>query len=502
MSNIPDRLTAAFSQVKKDVKMLTSSQTYSKMSQNQIIGGLTMLLLTVGVAAGVYLGQISQENRQQAFVPYDTCVSGDSNCIGHGDGFACSSNGRCALSQLTGSCSCDQTNPIPTGTISLGCSSGQEFLNENTCNAICGGGCIQGGIGYCCVGTGPTSTPALDNGCAASGGTCKGTCGASDTQTGLCSGSSSGPKCCKPVLPTATLFCWGAGTACGNSGGSASCCPGLSCTIDTSDNNTAKCTAPANCGNNVCSQGENCTTCPTDCGLCPQPTNTPVPVSSCPSGETCVETAGTCGGIGGSLTSNRCGSGNSQFCCLVIDSCPSGETCVENVQACGIIGGTTTSNRCGSEQDSKTCCKLNSGPSAAPRPTNTPVPLPTNTSVPVSPGQPTNTPVPNPNPTNTSVPVATDVLAPVCVNITMNNPASLTPNTPPNTGDVVTFTCSQVAGASRYEFRVKLPDNSYVNINPSLATLYVSQQYQIPSAGTFTAACRPCNANACSAWEN
>lgn len=113
-----------------------------------------------------------------------------------------------------------------------------------------------------------------------------------------------------------------------------------------------------------------------------------------------------------------------------------------------------------------------------------------------------------PTPSITSSPTATATIGPVCVQVLMNNPAALVPNSPPKKGDVVTLTCSPVAGATRYKFRYQKPDDGfgvYQDPGSSTTTFNVSNQFQIQIAGTYSADCTPCVTSddaTCAPWPN
>lgn len=364
MSNHPDRITAAFDQVKKDLKMLTSRSTYENLSQNQIIGGLTVLLLVVGISAGVYLGQTNQDLRQQAAYEGEPCT-GISACY---DNFRYMCQGGFYV----------KTDEVCSCASDIQCSAGKR-CNQGS------GQCEQETSGEPC---GPVSVPSCLNG----------------VEGGACSANGTSGTCRFTV------------------------------------------------------------------------------------GNTC-----TC-----SLDATICGSQSATTCV--------GEP--ENSACTTVLGNPGI---CKFETDQGTC---NCVPGAATLPpTSTPVPLPTNTSVPTTPGQPTSTPVPLPTntplptstpggPTNT--PTNTPVLL-TCNNIVMENEATQQENVAPASGDIVKFVCSTVIGATRYEFRVRLPNGTYIDIPVSLAAINESQEYQIPFAGTFNAACRACatpDANSCSPWLN
>ena len=72
---------------------------------------------------------------------------------------------------------------------------------------------------------------------------------------------------------------------------------------------------PPGCGDNVCDNGETCTTCPLDCGLCPGCGD-----GQCATNENCSSCPADCG------VCMTCGNG----------FCDSGETCLSCAQDCGV----------------------------------------------------------------------------------------------------------------------------------------------------------------------
>lgn len=324
-----------------------------QLTQNQLIGGLTLILLIVGAVTGAYLGTEQQDNRQRAVVDevYPTQAP------------------TTVPVNPTATIESSGPNPdIPT------CYKGDDVCkgkqNKNSCGTVqAPAHCVNlpydpfslplSGICVCTSDPTPAPTTILDNGCDASGGTCRapGTCLSNEIQIKLCSGAGSGPVCCKrAVVATATPLL-----------------------ISTS--------TPA----------------PTDPT---QPTSTPI-------------------------TNNP-----------------------TSVQSTGIPA----------------------------------------TKIPT---QQVNTATPS-GPTVTNPPP----MAPVCSNVTINNSATSVANTPPAIGNVITLTCSQVTGATHYEFRMKLPDGTLTSIEPSVSTITVSKQFPITVGGAYVAQCTPCDATSCAEWEN
>jgi hypothetical protein len=436
MPHSSDLITSAFNQVKKDLRMLTNPRTYQNMTQNQIIGALTVMLLIVGVAAGVYLGGQSQELRQQASSVYPTCgASSVSDCLGGTAGVkTCAAftggPGICQNTNTNPSCTCVPlvaVSPTPPG-----CTSSSQCSN-NLSGHVClpNGSCGCNSIVDCNVGF-------------------------------KCENNQCTPINCAPSSSDSLCQNRAQGEICDSSGAINKICQ-----------------------NNGTANGCNCVEPPLQC--------VPAQVAPLQPNRDCVaddNTTDDCVGFG-----------------VEGNSCQISSVCGGGSGTCRQIAGQGDSSRgfC-------TCARGGGGPTNPPTSPSITVTQPpvSITDVPVTVTNPpvtvTNPPTSiSPSITLSLTPTETPILAPLCVNVIMNNPASTTPNTPPSLNDVVTLTCSQVAGATRYEFRFKLPNGSYVELQPSASTPYVSEQYQITAAGSYSAACRPCSGvddSTCSAWEN
>jgi hypothetical protein len=70
-------------------------------------------------------------------------------------------------------------------------------------------------------------------------------------------------------------------------------------------------------------------------------------------------------------------------------------------------------------------------------------------------------------------------------------------------GDNVTFTCGSVAGATKYEFRVRLPNGTFQSVSAANDGGNVSAPVNISVAGDFRAQCRVCFGaqQTCQEWE-
>lgn len=100
---------------------------------------------------------------------------------------------------------------------------------------------------------------------------------------------------------------------------------------------------------------------------------------------------------------------------------------------------------------------------------------------------PGSSPSPSPSPSSTPP-------GPQCVSLSISNPT-------PQVGDVVTFTCGEVAGADHYVFRIKNPLDVVWDLD---ATGNVSQEITIGYEGTYHAQCQICtgaDASTCFDYE-
>jgi hypothetical protein len=92
---------------------------------------------------------------------------------------------------------------------------------------------------------------------------------------------------------------------------------------------------------------------------------------------------------------------------------------------------------------------------------------------------------------------------PVCLNLSISK-------SNPKVGDSVTFTCGNVAGATKYEFRVKLPDGTIQALSTTASTTAnpkprTSTALTISSQGAYAAQCRICtgaNGSTCQQYES
>ncbi|MEO8581520.1 MAG: hypothetical protein ABI425_02955 [Patescibacteria group bacterium] len=482
-----------------------SGVNFKRYGKNQIIGGLTLVLLVVGAVAGIYLGQTNQENRQQAFNPYDTCVSGDGNCLGHGDGFACSSNGRCSLSQLNGSCSCDQTNPIPTSTISLGCSSGQEFLNESTCNAICGGGCIQAGIGYCCVGSGsnPTNTPSSP-------------------------GITNTPKPTNTSVPTTPGAPTNTPVPVSTTQPPAST-PGNP--VNTPVPVPATATPPTSCGNSIVNTGEQCDDgnsnnndyCLNNCTLSSYckfydleglPIGEMQPLGSPYSADGIQFSSNGQYWVGNyaSVLIDPAGGAASPVHGICVNNCAQGAFDIFFNPPVDFFGIVVFSGPSLDPVTSTTGLTYYYGTSSSQYVSNTETAYTRHT---ISQTGINRVNLTSSNsyegwddivicrfPTPTSTP--TTAIGPTCNGIKVSYGNSNEPTRPVRIGDNLTFTCGTLSSAARYEFRLFLNGVFLQNINPISTSASISQPFPIAQSGNYSAQCRMCTdstATSCQSWE-
>lgn len=167
-------------------------------------------------------------------------------------------------------------------------------------------------------------------------------------------------------------------------------------------------------------------------------------------------------------------------------------TCTNGVQASNLRrpdGGNVTTRA----QVYESCF-----PAPTATPTLTPEPTATFTPEPTATPEPTSTPIA----TNTLTPTVTP--APICVSISATNITAPFPDSAPRKNDQLTFTCGEVTGATRYEFRVRLPDYTYTSVQPVAENARTSQPFTFSESGNHLAQCRICTgleANSCSEWE-
>jgi hypothetical protein len=98
-------------------------------------------------------------------------------------------------------------------------------------------------------------------------------------------------------------------------------------------------------------------------------------------------------------------------------------------------------------------------------------------------------------PGGSTPPASNPPQGPVCLNLSISKPN-------PKVGDAVTFTCGTVAGATKYEFRVKLPDGTIQTLPTASAN--TSTSFTIASQGAYAAQCRICtgaNGTSCQQFE-
>jgi hypothetical protein len=123
------------------------------------------------------------------------------------------------------------------------------------------------------------------------------------------------------------MTCIGLGVECGtiNDGCSGiiscgTCSSGYSCT-------GGKCVANPTCGDGTCNTGETCSTCPSDCGVCPSNCGDGV----CDSGETCSNCAKDCGECPTTCTTNAD--------CEFYQKCEDGQCTEDITKILLIVGG-------------------------------------------------------------------------------------------------------------------------------------------------------------------
>lgn len=379
MSKVKTSLSFFVVQLKKIRSRTRTFITRQHITQNQIIGILTILLLTVGVATGMYLGSQTQEIRQRASDAYPNCAdpSAFEFCSGKPVGTQCGDNASCTNTEEKDSCICE-TNT---------CENPSEYA---PCSGVeVGTSCGSGGT---CTNT-PTKKSCI----------CEGQKCANPSTYAPCSGVDVGTSC-------------GSGGTCMNAPFKDDCvCAGQVCANPSSYAPCSGVKVGTACGNGgTCINALFKDDCICDGQL---PTFTPAPIVDCY--EACIQAESDPGVCKGLPLCPSC----REVCalkfpkaiayCNSLRSCsspncpgqPPGASCSKD----GVCDARYRTVYSGCESvEGVSCCLLD--PTNTPKPTNTSVPRPTNTSVPNTPGQPTNTPVPVP--TNTSVPHPTDTPRP------------------------------------------------------------------------------------------
>lgn len=122
--------------------------------------------------------------------------------------------------------------------------------------------------------------------------------------------------------------------------------------------------------------------------------------------------------------------------------------------------------------------------------------------------QPTNSPTPLPSSTPSTQPTTSPTASPfggMCLSITMTKTNGSTNAQSLNVGDSVEFTCAQVAGAARYEFRVRTPNGTFVSLLPINTSARISQPFTLTKTGNHSGQCRICTGESdstCLSWES
>lgn len=93
--------------------------------------------------------------------------------------------------------------------------------------------------------------------------------------------------------------------------------------------------------------------------------------------------------------------------------------------------------------------------------------------------------------TATPTPTPTPLIGPTCNSIAMSYGGN-TPNRPVQPGDNLVFTCGTIANATRYEFRIFQNGSLFATINPSANGASISEPFPMNQLGTFQAQCRGC----------
>ncbi len=508
------------------------AKSKKKFSLKMVLGGLVIVLLIVGVLAGLYLSEIGQDLRQQAQVDYGECTPrGIRTADNHGAG-CCSDlvavNGICrnATSSYCDNDPCQSGYTCNEETDSCVANAG---TNTGTCTTLGAYRCASGNSQKC-VGAigGPLNWTNFETcgsrGCINSTGRCaSATTGGNTgdcTEYGVyrCSGTTS-QRCLGPVTGplnwTAVDSCGtrtcvastgrcGSGTTGGGTGGSGNCSAlGASCEA------SGCCVTGGVCqgamGSRVCQQQDN---------------------SVCAGGGTCTGYVSfQCSSLSTSSTSNGvpvCESNSQNHgtnrSAAVTRASATG--CGQLDQVC--VGGTNAGSLCGEFTIYSSSCGGGGTPPPSTPPGSTPPTTPTYecNDICTSNSQCTaadsrfrclDTATGNKkcrlpsNPTsNTCQPPA----GPQCLAVRLRKGDGVTPirfgDNDPKRGESITIFCPDVEGADHYKFRVIEPDGTRQPVGAS-DNKNISRPYTITRKGKFFAQCQICTGadnSTCNPWEN
>lgn len=453
----------------------SSTPPKKKFKPQMIFGALALVILVIGAGVGYFLMNQSAELRQQA-AGYASCAGGvphgSKTCSGFRQPVICN-NG--AFEQLA-ACASDEF-----------CDSSANGACKKTARS-CAGGVPDGGkacsglreVVTCQDGSfvNPTACP--------TGQTCSG---------GVC-GTGPVTYCDRSGPNTTQCTDKNVGTGCRTlSGVSGSC----QVTIPGGANSECECRTG---------------------GVVPTPQPTPTPGACQPLTAACSETSpccngGVCQGVGDNRrceqqVAGQCGTGvcggPGGWLGFRCNNLTNGQ-CLENAQTfdsysaahayasangCGqvdevCVGGAQNRNLCGGFHIiASNCGGSIPTPLPTPRPTPSPTPRPTPSPTPGVTPSPVPTPSPSPSPSPSP--------APICAYVALNK-ASV------KVGDNVNLTCGVVAGATSYEFRIKLPNGTTQSITPKSANSNISSDFQVTATGAYKAQCRICVGSTCHEWE-
>ncbi len=290
------------------------------------------------------------------------CENGwDETCVGEVTDFGC---GSCGSTENCGNWSCDAGETCANCPSDCGSCTGDCCQPNGTpgCNDPSITSCVCGMDSFCCE-TGWDETcvaEVLDFGC----GVCEGPAGCGDGSCGSGENCGNCPSDCGACTgdccqPNGTPGCSdGAISACVCAMDSYCCLTEWDdvCVEEVSEFGCGQCgDEPAGCGNWYCEEGENCATCPSDCGACTgdccQPNGTPgcktaaIAECVCAQDDYCCTTDWDDMCVG-EVTEFGCGQCASESCGDGI--CGWEESCVACPQDCGACSGD--------------CCKGNGTP--------------------------------------------------------------------------------------------------------------------------------------------
>jgi len=278
----------------------------------------------------------------------DSCDPGEDCQVCPEDCGVCCGDGACSALHGEDSCACPVDCPDdPNSCSTCECGgSGGDCWCDPTCfltGACCGNACAACGACPPECGDGECDADAGE-GC----GDCPEDCGecCGDDQCDAAAGET--PCTCPADCPNAADAC--EACECWNSGGDCSCAADCVLTGDCCANACDLCgVCPEVCGNGACGLGEDCDSCPLDCGLCCgndlcEPL---LGEDSCSCPDDCPDAPDACSPC-------QCG-GSGGGCSCAADCFVTGDCCADACASCGACAPDCGDGACNGDEDCQAC---------------------------------------------------------------------------------------------------------------------------------------------------